>query len=1005
MKLKITFLSVCASFLMNAQILDKNGLNTDRLPGTTFKFNVESFKKSVEGSRRKTIKVSNQSITLPLIDGSRQEFILSENNLLSTRLNNIITFDGYSKDRKSKIKLTLADNKMTAMIKSGDGYFIIEPYKTNTGEYRIYNSFEMFGENFTCKTHKSEFEENLRAVAEKLNTDKSVTGFPYGNTMRVFRLAVATTGEFTTAFGNQDAALGEVVAMVNLINQIYESELSVSFQLIEKTLNKTLIFTDGSTDPFTIDPNFASSTNSQVGFTTMNTNGTLVHADYDIGHTFNIMPGTVGGGRGEAAPQPCNAPIKARAWSEWVVTAPKSMMVNLIVHEMGHQFGAGHTFNAMGGYPSYGEACTDQWSFNSAVEPGAGSTIMGYGTNCSVPVNQTNSGRNNLDYFHARSLDQILNTLKFNSTCYNSVIIDNTPPFASAGNTAVSIPKNTPFKLKGIGSDAEDQNLSYTWDQVDIATVYDKGGFGNAINGLSGLPSVNSTTAPLFRSEQSTKTTERYFPKMRFVLDNQNIPPVNAAEALSLVPRIIKMRFTVRDNSVVSGGVDSDQVLVTVTDQGPLSVTYPNSNITSNTGANMNVTWSVNQTDVLKNTVNILLSTDGGVTFPYVLASDVPNNGSAAVVLPSVNYTNRARIKVTAVINEFAEFFDVSDTNFTIDTDCKVYPSVIVESKKEFTAIQGSPEANLNLEPQTPANQTYNSKSLSFLAGNMISLPLYIYNQAMTAPYAVLASTALLPVRFKVTETGNYALSWTDLNSKILVPTIYKGNQVLAANFISSSGVYLGTGTSFSFLGYLGAYLEKGVEYYMTVKNIYNVPVGQSADLSIDGVGQFYNIIDSPAGINYTYIAVNTVTNSIAGTSATANFTTLPLGTYTVYGVSFTGIESSLMNKTIAELNQAGICYQLSENNIILKITSTLVTKEAIKKQIGIAPNPVKDILNVGSDEKITHYEIYDVSGKLIESNIMTNPQINFSRFKTGVYMLKLLNNKVLIHQSKIIKE
>ncbi|RXM64823.1 reprolysin-like metallopeptidase [Chryseobacterium sp. CH1] len=715
MKLKLTFLSVCASFLMNAQISNTNGLNPELLPGTTFKFNVENFKRNVKDNRKKAVKVSNQSVILTLIDGNQQEFILHENNLLSKKLDDIITFDGYSKDRKSKIKLTLAGDKMTAMIKSTNGYFIIEPYKTEKGEYRIYNSFETFGEKFSCKIDKDGFKESLKTVAEQLNAQKSVTNFPYGNTMRVYRLAVAATGEFTTAFGSQDAALGEVVAMVNLINQIYESELSVSFQLIEKTLNKTLIFTDGATDPFTINPYFASSANSQTGFNTMNTNGTLVQADYDIGHTFNILPGTVGGARGEAGPQPCNAPIKARAWSEWITTAPKSTTANLIAHEMGHQFGAGHTFNAMGGYPSNPEACTDEWSFNSAVEPGAGSTIMGYGTNCSTPFNQTNSGVNKLDYFHARSLDQILNTVKFNSTCYSSVTVPNTPPFASVGNIAVSIPKNTPFKLKGIGSDAEDSNLSYTWDQTDIATTYDKGAMGSTINGLAGYPAANSATAPLFRSEQSTKTTERYFPKMKFVLDNQNTPPVNAAEVLSLVPRTIKMRFTVRDNSIVSGGVDSDQVLVTVTDQGPLAVTYPNSNITLNSGANLNVTWNVNQTDVLKNTVNILLSTDGGITFPHILASDVPNNGSAAVVLPSVIYTDRARIKVTAVLNEFAEFFDVSDTNFTIDSDCKAFPSVIVEQMKEITATQGSPEANLNLQPQTPSNQAYNIKSLDFL--------------------------------------------------------------------------------------------------------------------------------------------------------------------------------------------------------------------------------------------------------------------------------------------------
>ncbi|WP_347218386.1 reprolysin-like metallopeptidase [Chryseobacterium sp.] len=1000
MKLKITFLSVCASFLMNAQVLDKNELGTDRLPGTTFKFNVENLKRSIEINRKKTEKISNQSITLPLIDGSRQEFILSENNLLSTRLDNIITFDGYSKDRRSKIKLTLAGDKITAMIKSDAGYFIIEPYKTQSGEYRIYHSFEMFGNKIQCGINNSSLKESLDAMTGKLNIQKSVTSFPYGNTIKTFRMAVATTGEFTTAFGNQDAALGELVTVINLVNQIYESELSISFRLVDKTINKSLIFTDAATDPFTVNTLFASADNAQSGFDIMNTNGTLTSAEYDIGHTFNILPGDVIGAQGQAAPQPCNAPIKARAWSQWIRSAPKSVIANLVVHEMGHQFGAGHTFNAMAeGSPL---SCTDEWNGISAVEPGGGSTIMGYGTNCVFPVDQTNTGKNNLDYFHAKSLDQILNTLKFNSTCYSSAAVSNTPPIANSGNTAISIPKNTPFKLKGIGSDAEDLHLSYTWDQVDVATVYDKGAFGSTINGLAGYPATASATAPLFRSEQSTKTTERYFPKMRFVLDNQNIPPVNEAEALPQVPRIIKMRFTVRDNSLVSGGVDSDQVLVTVTDQGPLAVSSPNTNISVNSGAAMNVTWNVNQTDVLKNTVNILLSTDGGATFPYTLASGVPNNGSAAITLPSVIYTDKARVKVTAVINDFAEFFDVSDTNFTINSDCHVFPSVIIEKANEITAVQGTAEANLNLQPQTPSHNTYNSKSLDFFATNMISLPWYIFNNSSTTPHFIIGSTKQLPVKFKVTETGNYALSWPYLSTMSIA--VYK-NQITEANFIGSNSVYLGPGINYSGLAQFSAKLERGVDYYLVAKNTYGVSIGQSVPMSINGAGQFYDIIDSPAGINYTYVAINTATNSIAGTSSTANFTTLSLGTYIVHGISYTGAESSLLNKTIAELNQTGICYQLSQNNISLKITTTLTTKEFTKKQIGIAPNPVKDILNVESDEKITHYEIYEISGRLIDRNVMSGSQISFSRFKTGVYMLKLLNHNTLIHQSKIIKE
>ncbi|MEF9478170.1 T9SS type A sorting domain-containing protein [Chryseobacterium sp. 1B4] len=490
---------------------------------------------------------------------------------------------------------------------------------------------------------------------------------------------------------------------------------------------------------------------------------------------------------------------------------------------------------------------------------------------------------------------------------------------------------------------------------------------------------------------------------MKFVLNNQNNPPVNEAEALPLVARTMKMRFTVRDNSVVSGGADSDQVVVTVTDQGPLAVTYPNSSITVNAETSINVTWDVNQTNVLKNTVNILLSTDGGDTFPYVLASNVPNNGTAAVTLPFVPYTNKARIKVVAVINDYAEFFDVSDTNFIISSNCNAFQTIMVENPKVITAIQGSPESNLNLVPQTPSNDIYTAKTLTFDAANMSPNSWYIFNQTQTAPYLLNSSSSMLPLKFKATETGSYTLSYPSPNG--VAVTLYKGNQTGTANFMTSNAVHSGTGTSFTYYRTFTVNLEKGVEYFMTARNLSNTPIGSSVVLSINGPGQFYDTVNAPVGVSFTYGAINTATNTIAATSPTANFTTLPIGTYIVQGISFTGAESALLNKSIADLNQTKVCYQLSRNNITLNITSALSTKEFSRKAVGLVPNPVKDFLKIYSDEKITHYEIYDISGRLMEKNTMDNSVISFTKFKSGVYMLKLLNNKTLIHQSKVIKE
>ena len=84
------------------------------------------------------------------------------------------------------------------------------------------------------------------------------------------------------------------------------------------------------------------------------------------------------------------------------------------------------------------------------------------------------------------------------------------------------------------------------------------------------------------------------------------------------------------------------------------------------TAGSETVTWQVAGTDraALAPYVRISLSTDGGLTFPTVLAASTPNDGSHTVTLPAVA-TTTARIKVEAVGNYF---FDVNDADFAIGT-------------------------------------------------------------------------------------------------------------------------------------------------------------------------------------------------------------------------------------------------------------------------------------------------------------------------------------------------
>jgi hypothetical protein len=264
------------------------------------------------------------------------------------------------------------------------------------------------------------------------------------------------------------------------------------------------------------------------------------------------------------------------------------------------------------------------------------------------------------------------------------------------------IPLRTPFALTGSATDADvDDTLVYSWEQNDRG-----GGAGTS------LLSNTKTNGPLFAmfpksgqislsdslqynspgENHLTTDPTRVFPDLQQILDNNTnadtstcLPgtiaqpvPVPATECFSeFLPTIdyvgftgvndsplsLHFRFTARD---LRGGTNSaGTTLLLATNAGPFLVTSPNTAVAYKGGSTQTVTWNKANTDIAPVSaanVEISLSTDGGHTYPYVLAASTPNNGSASVTLPQVG-TRKARIKIEAVDNIF---FDLSNADFTI---------------------------------------------------------------------------------------------------------------------------------------------------------------------------------------------------------------------------------------------------------------------------------------------------------------------------------------------------
>ena len=121
-----------------------------------------------------------------------------------------------------------------------------------------------------------------------------------------------------------------------------------------------------------------------------------------------------------------------------------------------------------------------------------------------------------------------------------------------------------------------------------------------------------------------------------------------------------------RDHDAVAGGVSHDDTTLTLAKAaGPFRVTSQASPASAHAGGPLTVTWAAARTNlapISATSMRILLSTDGGRTFPRVLLASTPNDGAQVVTLPAVG-TAHARIKVEALGNVF---FDVSHADLTI---------------------------------------------------------------------------------------------------------------------------------------------------------------------------------------------------------------------------------------------------------------------------------------------------------------------------------------------------
>ena len=534
-------------------------------------------------------------------------------------------------------RLELSPRGLTGMLRalsgtSGDTW-MIDPWRSADPTLLItYRLGDLAAPDWTCHTVPASSPER-RDDAQAHEPADGFTPRALQST-RTNLLAMACTGEYglyhSSIQGHAPNAadpLAAILTVVGRTNVVFENDLAVRFLLVSN--NAAITYFNPDTDPFptTCDGLGGSDCSGPIHGTLGTVLDTVIGSgNFQAGHCLTRIAGGVAnlpgacGGRGVSG-IPRGGDIDPFA-------------ANVVIHELGHQFGAGHTFSGTRG------RCGNNASLNSAWEAGSGSSPMAYAGGC--PVGNAPPSDNIVQFadpfFHHGSLEQMQAYLP--NSCMAGMPSVNSLPVITSITPDQSIPPGTPFLLSVSASDADADLLTYSWEQFD-----------NGIRRpLSGAESLDNGFGSLFRIFPPTFDTSRSFPQIADVLSGVATP----GEQLPSVPTTAgsprKFRVAVRDNRAGMGAavISSTVRLDIPAGASPFAVTSPTVGDTRSGTAT--VTWSVGNTNaapINAAAVAIRLSTDDGLTFPHPLGT-FPNTGSALVIMPAISSTS-ARIRLDPV--------------------------------------------------------------------------------------------------------------------------------------------------------------------------------------------------------------------------------------------------------------------------------------------------------------------------------------------------------------------
>lgn len=622
---------------------DFPGRDLPEMPVEVYSLDFEEIKVHLGNAPREFAGRKGLSVVMPVLAGQNKTFQVFDSPVMEDRLaskySEIRSFVGRAVDG-ARIHMGYGAKGFYAMIMDGGNTILIDNYSfENQRYYAVYKMSDYptdFLSTFRCENEEHEHDALNDHLAELGFDNFSRNGDNVA--LRTFRLALATTTQYSSIFGLTKASvMEELNKLVNRVNMVLYNDLAARLVMIAETEDLIQLsgnaYTNGNAQAM-IDENPL----------ILQTLG-VVPDMYDIGHVL----GTNGGGLAQlrslcttsgGGPQ-MNGADKARGVSTWATVQGDPFHIQVVAHEVGHQFGSQHTFNN----------CNNGGNENNSTgyEPGSGHTIMSYFGLCGPD----NAAGTQLDNYHWYSLgvmyNHITETYPDCGTVINNV---NTRPTAIIDTEGgFTIPIGTPFKLSGRAEDNEssEDELTYSWEQANTGTLSPLG--------------QPMGTAPLFRVYAPSNNPMRYFPAFSDVLNGVS----RREEVLPRTTRPLNFRFVVRDNDPRGGAFGQSEIaFFSNSNAGPFVVLTPTLGNTYEVGEYIRLEWDVAGTDrapVNCKKVNIFIVGNNGQNI-LTLAENVENNGAVDIEIPNF-VSNGLRFLIEAADNIF---YNVSGGNFSIVT-------------------------------------------------------------------------------------------------------------------------------------------------------------------------------------------------------------------------------------------------------------------------------------------------------------------------------------------------